>query len=194
VHHGKIAREMVHMHGLPCTDCSRSHPRQGRVLLEDGIGHFNRHVSLRCWPAILCYVEHGPAAACGTIMHCLASSGDREWQPATSQHALRLQHEAYQPTCVVGLQPAVGRGDGQVQAIRAECGERPAVGSRMWRHGFKSQDEMLHNWLALRGSSSWSSCRKYCSWRAMVVCEWHVQASMPTQSCDMTCKASLNSS
>ena len=85
---------MVHMHGLPCTEHSRSHPCQGRVLLKDRIGHFNCRVSLSCWPAILCYVEHDPAAACGTIMHCLASSGDQEWQAAPPQHALQLYHEA----------------------------------------------------------------------------------------------------
>ena len=27
-----------------------------------------------------------------------------------------------------------------------------------------------------------------------VACKWHVQASVPTQSCDTTCKASLDSS
>lgn len=68
------------------------------MLLKDGIGHFDRRVSLRCRPAILCYVEHSPAAACGTIMHCLCSSKQLEWQAATFQDVLQPHYESlHQP-------------------------------------------------------------------------------------------------
>ena len=79
------------------------------------------------------------------------------------------------PTCAVGLQPAVGGGDGQVLAIRTECGERPAVRSRLWWHEIKLQKDMLHSWLALKSSRPCSSCRKCVTracdgWRASSTC------------------------
>lgn len=51
-----------------------AHPCQGSVLLENGVGDLNRDVSLRCWPAILCYVQHNSAAACGASMHCFGNT------------------------------------------------------------------------------------------------------------------------